>query len=94
MNASNPITIDGKTYPLFSLNLAITGKYKAETGQPDAQIAMRLIPTRIADGAVETADSAAIGISLGTLAGSDQATQQAVAAIQAALQTYLQAKGL
>ena len=94
MNASNLIQIDGKTYPLFSLNLAITGKYKAETGQPDAQIAMRLIPTRIADGQVETADAATIGISLGTLAGSDQATQQAVAAIQAALQTYLQAKGL
>jgi hypothetical protein len=94
MNASNPITIDGKTYDKFSLNLAITGKYKAETGQPDAQIAMRLIPTRIADGEVETADSAAIGISLGTLAGSDQATQQAVAAIQAALQAYLTAKGL
>jgi hypothetical protein len=94
MNASNPITIDGKTYPLFSLNLAITGKYKAETGQPDAQIAMRLIPTRLANGQVETADAHATGISLGTLAGSDQATQQAVAAIQAALQTYLQAKGL
>jgi len=94
MNASNPITIDGKTYPLFSLNLAITGKYKAETGQPDAQIAMRLIPTRLENGEVITADANAIGISLGTLAGSDQATQQAVAAIQAALQTYLQAKGL
>jgi hypothetical protein len=94
MNASNPIQIDGKTYPLFSLNLAITGKYKAETGQPDAQIAMRLIPTRIANGQVETADSAAIGISLGTLAGSDAATQQAVGAIQAALQAYISAKGL
>jgi hypothetical protein len=94
MTASNPIQIDGKTYDRYSLNLAITGKYKAETGQPDAQIAMRLIPTRIANGQVETADAAAIGISLGTLAGSDQATQQAVAAIQAALQTYLQAKGL
>jgi hypothetical protein len=93
MNASNPITIDGKTYPLFSLNLAITGKYKSD-GSTDAQIAMRLIPTRIANGQVETADAHAIGISLGTLAGSDTATQQAVAAIQAALQTYLQAKGL
>ena len=93
MNASNPIQIDGKTYPLFSLNLATTGKYKAD-GSSDAQIAMRLIPTRIENGQVETADANAIGISLGTLAGSDQATQQAVAAIQAALQTYLQAKGL
>jgi hypothetical protein len=93
MNASNPITIDGQTYDRYSLNLAITGKYKTD-GSSDAQVAMRLIPTRIADGAVETADAAAIGISLGTLAGSDQATQQAVAAIQQALQTYLQAKGL
>jgi hypothetical protein len=93
MTASNPITIDGKTYDRYSLNLAITGRYLGD-GSSDAQVAMRLIPTRIADGAVETADSAAIGISLGTLAGSDAATQQAVAAIQAALQTYLQAKGL
>jgi hypothetical protein len=93
MNATNPITIDGKTYDRYSLNLAITGSYKAD-GSSDAQVAMRLIPTRLADGAVETADSAALGISLGTLAGSDQATQTAVAAIQAALQTYLQAKGL
>jgi hypothetical protein len=93
MNATNPIQIDGKTYDRYSLNLAITGKYHAD-GATDAQVAMRLIPTRIADGAVETADSAALGISLGMLAGSDQATQTAVAAIQAALQTYLQAKGL
>jgi hypothetical protein len=93
MNATNPIQIDGKTYDRYSLNLAITGKYHAD-GSSDAQVAMRLIPTRLADGAVETADSAAIGISLGTLAGSDQATQQGVAAIQAALQAYLQSKGL
>jgi hypothetical protein len=93
MTASNPIQIDGKTFDRFSLNLAITGKYHAD-GSSDAQVAMRLIPTRIANGQVETADAAAIGISLGTLAGSDQATQQAVAAIQAALQAYLQAKGL
>jgi hypothetical protein len=93
MNATNPITIDGKTYDRYSLNLAITGKYKSDEST-DAQIAMRLIPTRIADGAVETADAAAIGISLGTLAGSDEATQQAVGAIQAALQAYITAKGL
>ena len=93
MKPTNLIIIDGETYDRFSLNLAITGKYHAD-GATDAQVAMRLIPTRIADGQVETADSAAIGISLGTLAGSDQATQQAVAAIQAALQSYLTAKGL
>ena len=93
MIATTPLQIDGQTYDRWSLNLAITGKYYAD-GSTEAQVAMRLIPTRLADGQVETADAAAIGISLGTLAGSDAATQQAVAAIQSALQAYLQAKGL
>jgi hypothetical protein len=93
MNATTPITIDGKSYPKFSLNLAITGKYNGD-GSSDANVAMRLIPTRIEDGEVISADEAAIGIALGSLAGSDEATQQAVGAIQAALQAYLQAKGL
>ena len=93
MNATNPITINGKQYNKFSLNLAITGRYLGD-GSSDANVAMRLVPTRIEDGVVETADAEAKGISLGTLAGSDLATQQAIAAIQAALQTYLNAKGL
>lgn len=93
MNATNPIEIDGKSFDRYSLNLAITGRYLGD-GSSDANVAMRLVPTRIEDGVVETADAEAKGISLGTLAGSDLATQQAIAAIQAALQTYLQAKGL
>jgi hypothetical protein len=93
MNATNPIEIDGKQYPKYSLNLAITGRYLGD-GSSDANVAMRLVPTRIEDGEVITADANAMGISLGTLAGSDAATQQAVGAIQAALQTYIQAKGL
>ena len=93
MTSNNPITIDGKTFDRFSLNLAITGKYNAD-GSKDAQIAMRLIPTRIAEGAVETADANAIGISLGSLAGSDEATQAAVGAVEAALQAYINAKGI
>lgn len=93
MNASAPITIEGKQYDKFSLNLAITGRYLGD-GSTDANVAMRLVPTRIEDGQVITADEAAIGIALGSLAGSDAATQQAVGAVQAALQTYIQAKGL
>jgi len=93
MNASNPITLDGKQYDKFSLNLAITGKYNGD-GSSDANVAMRLVPTRIENGEVLTADEAAIGIALGSLAGSDAATQQAVGAIQAALQSYISAKGL
>jgi hypothetical protein len=63
-------------------------------GSSDAQVAMRLVPTLIENNEVITADANAIGISLGTLAGSDAATQQAVGAIQAALQNYISAKGL
>jgi hypothetical protein len=93
MNATNPITIDAKTYDRYSLNLAITGKYNGD-GSSDANVAMRLVPTRIENGEVITADEAAIGIALGSLSGADAATQQAVGAIQAALQAYLNAKGL
>jgi hypothetical protein len=93
MNATNPLQIDGKSYPKFSLNLAITGKYNGD-GSSDANVAMRLVPTRLENGEVTTADESALGIVLGSLAGSDEATQQAVGAIQAALQTYIQAKGL
>ena len=93
MNASSPIEINGKSYDKFSLNLAISGRYLGD-GSSDANVAMRLVPTRIENGEVITADEAAIGISLGSLAGSDAATQQAVAAIQSALQSYIQAKGL
>ena len=93
MNASAPIEIDGKQYDKFSLNLAISGRYLGD-GSSDANVAMRLVPTRIENGEVITADEAAIGIALGSLAGSDSATQQAVGAIQAALQAYIIAKGL
>lgn len=93
MLATNPIQIDGQTFDRYSLNLAITGRYLGD-GSSDAHVAMRLIPTRIEDGQVHTADAHAKGISLGTLAGADAATQQAVGAIQAALQSYITAKGL
>jgi hypothetical protein len=93
MNATNPIQIDGKSYDRYSLNLAITGKYLAD-GSTEANVAMRLVPTRIENGEVITADEAAIGIALGTLFGSDEATQQAVGAIQAALQQFILFKGL
>ena len=93
MLATNPTTIDGKTYDRYNLNLAITGRYLGD-GSSDANVAMRLVPTRIEAGEVITADEAAIGIALGSLAGSDAATLQAVWAIQVALQAYIQAKGL
>jgi hypothetical protein len=93
MTATTPIQIDSNSYDRYSLNLAITGSYKAD-GSPDASIAMRLVPTRIENDLIETADDEAKGIVLGTINGADAATQQAVGAIRVALQTYIQAKGL
>jgi hypothetical protein len=100
MIATTPLQIDGQTYDRWSLNLAITGKYKAD-GSPDASIAMRLIPTRIVPATEDTAasvmqaDAAAIGILRGYLSEvQDPAEATAVTAIQAALQTYITAKGL
>jgi len=93
MNATNPIEINGKQYPKFSLNLAISGRYLGD-GSSDANVAMRLVPTRIENGEVITADDAAQNIALGSLADADEAATQAVVAIQSALQAYLQAKGL
>lgn len=93
MNATQPIQIDGKSYDKYSLNLAITGFYRPD-GTPDANIAMRLVPTCVEDGQVETADSAAIGLLRGSMAELEADEQTAVAAIQSALQDLLAAKGL
>jgi hypothetical protein len=105
MIATTPLEIDGQTYDRWSLNLAITGKYKAD-GSPDASIAMRLIPTRIAHATTDeegnavlaqtvTADSNAIGILRGYLSEvNDPAEAACVSAITTALQTFIAAKGL
>ncbi len=94
MNATNPIQIDGKSYPKFSLNLAITGKYNGD-GTSDACINLLLTPTRIEEGEVITAPEASISILRGSLNEvTDPSEQAAIGAIQAALQNLLAAKGL
>lgn len=93
MKPTNPIIIDGETYDLYTLNLAVTTKYLGN-GNEDASIAMRLIPTRIDNGQVITADAEARGLSIGTLEGADAITIQTALSIQSALQTYIDAKGL
>ena len=94
MNASAPITIDGKQYDKFSLNLAISGRYESN-GTPGACINLLLTPTRIEAGEVITAPEAAVSILRGRLSEvTDPAEQAAIAAIQTALQTYIASKGL
>jgi hypothetical protein len=92
MNASNPTTIDGKTYDRYALNLIISGTYDSE-GQPEASVVCNLTPLRIEDGVVETAPTHSKSIRLGTLAVADAETLKTVGAIQAALQEFISAKG-
>ena len=102
MKPSQPIIIDGETYDLYTLNLAVTSKYLGNggaskyfgNGGEDASIAMRLVPTRIDNGQVITADAEARGLSIGTLEGADAVTTQTALSIQSALQTFIDAKGL
>jgi len=95
MTATTPLQIDSKSYDRYSLNLAITGFYKPETGQPDANVAMSLIPTRIENGVVEQAGiEHRKAVVLGSLSQASAEEQVAIGAIQAALQAYLVAKGL
>jgi hypothetical protein len=94
MTASTPIQIDGKDYPLYSLNLAINGKYLPD-GSSDASIAARFIPTRLVeDGEPEQAQEQSVNIALGSLSGSDEPTLTAVTEISAALQKFIISKGL
>lgn len=93
MFATNPLQIEGKAFDRYSLNLAITGYYKID-GTPEANVAMRLVPTRIENGIAETADAYAKSIVLGSLSEAASDEQVAIGAIQSALQNFLGAKGL
>jgi hypothetical protein len=93
MTASAPITIEGKEYDRYSLNLIVSGTYTPE-GQPDASVVCNLVPTRIEGDTVETAPQHALNIRLGKLDQADEPTLAAVTAIHAALQQFITSKGL
>ena len=93
MKPTNPIVIDGKTYDIYTINLAITSIVNADASE-DANVAMRLVPTRIADGQVILANDYARSMALGSVDGVDAPTATAVAQISASIQEFIFAKGL
>ena len=93
MNSTNPKLIDEKVYDRLSLNLAITGIVLPD-GTEDANVAMRLVPTRIENGVVEKAEAQAIPVYLGSILDADPETMQAVGKIKEALQEFVTLKGL
>jgi hypothetical protein len=94
MRATTPQTIDGEVYDHLSINLAITYRVlDADNG--DASVAMRIVPTRIdADGAVVTADDAAMGKFIGSLSEADADATAAAQAVFNAVKAYLVSQGI
>ena len=92
MKPTNPIIIDGETYDLYTINLAITSVVNADASE-DANVAMRLIPTRIANGEVILANDYARSMALGSIDVVDAPTATAVSQISASIQEFIYAKG-
>jgi len=92
MIASNPITIDGKTYDRYSMTLAVSGRYTAPD-QPDASVVLTLTPARFEGDQIEQAAESRT-VLFGSLAVADDDARTAVSEVQAALQKFINAKGL
>ena len=93
MKPTNPIEIDGQIYDLYTINLAITSLVKPDASE-DANVSMRLLPTRIADGEVIVAEDYARVMLLGSADNVDLATKTAFSQISASIQEFIFAKGL
>jgi hypothetical protein len=93
MKPTNPIIIDGETYDIYTINLAITSVVNPDASE-DANVSMRLLPTRVANGEVIVADAYARVMLLGSVDNVDLATKTAVAQISASIQEFIYAKGL
>jgi hypothetical protein len=93
MKPTNPIIIDGETYDIYTINLAITSVVNPDASE-DANVAMRLVPTRVANGEVILANDYARTMALGSIDNVDAPTKTAVAQISASIQEFIYAKGL
>jgi hypothetical protein len=92
--STNPITVDGKEYPYFLVNLAIS-PYDAPRG---ASVALRLTPYRNEElGGIEQLPDHAKAVSLldvFEVAESDPAFEKSIQGIMSTLQTFINEKGL
>ena len=92
--STKPIIVDGKEYPYFLVNLAIS-PYDAPKG---ASVALRLTPYRNEElGGIEQLPEHAKAVSLLDVlevAEHDAAFEKAVAGIMATLQEFINDKGL
>jgi hypothetical protein len=93
MNASTPITIDGKSYDRYAMTLAVSGRYEAPD-QPDASVVLTLTPIRFEGNDCIAAQDHSRTVLFGSLAAADDEARTAVSEVQAALQKFIYSKGL
>jgi|688.fasta_scaffold195585_2 hypothetical protein len=97
MNATAPVTVNGQTYPVWQISLAISQTLKPNGDQP-ISFALRCVPARLTGDEtqpVQTLDSGAVSVYRGSEAEiTDPAEAAAFAAIQQAVVAYLVARGL
>lgn len=97
MDATNPVTINGQTYPVWQISLAISQNLTPAGKQP-ISFALRCVPARLTGdelSPINTLDSAAMTLVRGSEADiSDPDERAAFEAIRLAIITYLVAKGL
>lgn len=98
MNANAPVTVNGQTYPVWQISLAISQNLQPNGDQP-ISFALRCVPARINESeegvTVETLNTAAVSLYRGSEAEiTDPVEKAAFAAIQQAVVSYLIARGL
>jgi hypothetical protein len=91
MDSKNPITVAGKTYPLYSLSLTVTGVYDG-SGAPAVSAILNLTPTRVEGGQVEVLPDRAVTFLSSQEA--DSVTAQVIEGVQAYLQYFIDQRGL
>jgi hypothetical protein len=93
MQSTNPINVNGESYPLYAAHLAISSTY--ENKEFDACVSLRLIPTKLdSDGNAKFLDSHAHSIVIGTASDAKGAEKEALTEFYQALQRLIIARGL
>jgi hypothetical protein len=93
LRPTNPIIIEGETYDRYTAGLAINTEYLGD--YLDAQVSMRLIPTRIDENnEAVMAEDYMIPLTLATTEGVSGAEEAAMLGIFNSVQTYILSKGI
>lgn len=92
MKATNPITIDDKTYDRYVMSMAVSSRYMTPE-QGDCSVVLTLTPARFEGDQLELAAESR-QVLFGTLLNADDDAKATVSEMQAALQKYINAKGL